>query len=89
MSFISIWASLVAQIAENLPAVQETRVQSLGLENPLEKRMVTHSIFLSWRIQLTEEPGELQSMAQQRIRLSIYLVLSKFIICIFYNYKYT
>ena len=87
MSSISIWASLVAQMVENLPAMQETRVQSLGLDNPLEKRMVTHSIVLAWRIQLTEEPGELQSMAQQRVRLSIYLVLSKFIVCIFYNYK--
>ena len=74
MSFISIWASLVDQIVKNLPAMQETWVQSLGLENPLEKRMVTHSIFLAWRIQLTEEPGEFQSMEQQRVRLSVYLV---------------
>ena len=47
MSFVSIWASLVAQMVKNLPAMQETQVQSLGLEDPLEKKMVTHSIFLA------------------------------------------
>ena len=42
---------------KNLPAVQETRVQSLGLEDPLEKGMATHSSILAWRIPWTEEPG--------------------------------
>ena len=46
----------------NQPAIQETRVQSLGLEDPLEKGMATHSGFLAWRIAWTEEPGRLQSM---------------------------
>ena len=49
------------------PAMQETRVQSLGGEDPLEKRMATHSSFLAWRIPRTEEPGRLQSMGSQRV----------------------
>ena len=44
------WASLVAQMVKNLPAMQETWVQSLGQEDPLEKRMATHSSILAWRI---------------------------------------
>ena len=44
------WASLVAQVVKNLPAMQETWVQSLGWEDPLEKEMVTHSSILAWRI---------------------------------------
>ena len=59
------WASLAAQTAKNLPAMQETRVQSLGQEDPLEKGIATHSI-LAWRIPWTEEHGSLQSMALQR-----------------------
>ena len=62
-----IWASLVAQRVKNLPAMQETQVQSLGLEDPLEKGMATHSIILAWRISWTEEPGSLQSMGSQRV----------------------
>ena len=50
-------ASLVAQMVKNLPAVQETRVQSLLWEDPLMKGMVTHSSILAWRIPWTEEPG--------------------------------
>ena len=53
---------LVAQMVENSPAVQETRVQSLGQEDPLEKGMEAHSSILTWRIPWTEEPGWLQSM---------------------------
>ena len=52
-------SSLVAQLAKNLPAVQETRVQSLGWEDPLEEGMATHSSILSWRILWTEEPSGL------------------------------
>ena len=52
----------VAQLVKNLSAVQETWVQSLGQEDPLEKGMATHSRILAWRIQRTEEPGELQSL---------------------------
>ena len=50
-------ASLMAQTAKNLPAVQETRVQSLGRENPLEKGMATKSSILAWKIPWTEKPG--------------------------------
>ena len=53
---------------KNLPAVQETRAQSLDREDPLEKGMATHSSILAWRILWTEEPGGLQSMESQRIR---------------------
>ena len=52
---------MVAQIVNNLPAMRETRVQSLGGEDPLEKGMATHSSVLAWRIPWTEEPGGLQS----------------------------
>ena len=53
------WPSLVAQLVKNLPAMQETLVQSLGQEDPLEKEMATHSSILAWRISWTEEPGGL------------------------------
>ena len=52
----------MAQTVENLPAMKETQVQSMGQENPLEKEMATHSSILAWRTPWTEEPGELQSM---------------------------
>ena len=51
-------ASLVAQMAKNLPAMQETRVQFLGLEDPLEKGMAIHSRMLAWRIPWIEEPWQ-------------------------------
>ena len=51
----------MAQWVKNPPTIQETRVQSLGQEDPLEKGMVTHSSILAWKIQWTEEPGGLQS----------------------------
>ena len=54
--FFLPWASLVAQRIKRLPAMQETRVQSLGWEDPLEKEMATHSSILAWRIPWTEEP---------------------------------
>ena len=50
---------------DNLSAVQETRVQSLGQEDPLEKELATHSIIFAWRIPWTEEPGRLESMGLQ------------------------
>ena len=61
-------ASLVAQMIKYLPAMQETQVQSLGQEDPLEKGMATHSSILVWRIPWTEEPGRLQSMGSQSVR---------------------
>ena len=60
-------SSLVTQMVKNLPALRETRVQSLGQEDPLEKKTATHSSILAWRIPWTEEPGELQSMGSQRV----------------------
>ena len=57
----------MAQIAKNLPAIQETGVLSLGQEDPLEKEMATYSRILAWRIPWTEEPGELHSMGSQRV----------------------
>ena len=50
-----------------LPAMQETRVQFLGQEDPLEKEMATHSSILAWRIPRTEEPGRLHSMGSQEL----------------------
>ena len=61
-------ASLLAQMVKNLPAMQETRVQSLGWEDTLEKGMATHSSILAWRIPWTEEPGELESMGSRMVR---------------------
>ena len=61
-------ASLVAQLIRNPSAMQETPVQSLGQEDPLEKEMATHSSILAWRIAWTEDPGGLQSMGSQRVR---------------------
>ena len=55
----------VAQLVKNLPAVQETRVQSLGQEDPLEKEMANHSSILAWRILWTDEPGEVLSVKSQ------------------------
>ena len=55
------WAYLVAQM------VQETQVQSLGQQGPLEKGKATHSSILTWRIPWTEKPGGLQSMGSQRV----------------------
>ena len=59
--------SLMVQIVNNLPTVQETWVQSLGQEDPLEKGMATQSSILAWRIPWTEEPGGLQSTGSQRV----------------------
>ena len=61
-------SSLVAQMVKNLPAMQETWVQSLGWEDLLKEGMATHSSILAWRIPWTEEPGGLQSVELQRVR---------------------
>ena len=55
-------ASLVAQTVKHLSAMQETRVQSLGWEDPLEKEVAAHSSILAWKIPWMEEPGKLLSM---------------------------
>ena len=57
----------MAQTIKRLPTMQETRVQSLGWEDLLEKAMATHSSILAWKIPWMEEPGRLQSMGSQRI----------------------
>ena len=59
-------ASLGAQTVKNLPAMQETQVRFLGLEDPLEKGIAIHSSILARRIPRTEEPGRLQSMGLER-----------------------
>ena len=64
---LSLCSSLVAQTVKSLPAMRETRVQSLGGEDPLEKKMATHSSILAWKIPRTEEPGRVQSMGSQRV----------------------
>ena len=85
---VEVWASLVAQRLKHLPAMWETRVRSLGREDPLEKEVATHSSILAWRIPWREEPGRLQSMGLQRVRLSYFtftLVLqkiSKMMLCV-------
>ena len=61
------WAILIAQSIKNLPAIQETWVQFLGWEDPLEKEMATYSSSLAWRIPWTEDPGRLQAMELQEL----------------------
>ena len=55
-------------MVKNPPAIQETQVQSLGWEDPLEKEMATHSRILNWEIPWTEEAGRLSSMESQKSR---------------------
>ena len=57
----------MAQTIKHLPVIQETRILSLGREEPLEKGVAAHSSILAWRIPWTEEPGGLQSMGSQRV----------------------
>ena len=73
-----ISTSLVAQTVKRLPTMQETQVQSLGWEDPLEQEMATHSRTLAWKIPWTEEPGRLQStgVAKSRTRLSYFTFTS-------------
>ena len=61
------WSTMVAQTVKRLPAMWETRVQSLGREDRLEKEMATHSSILAWKISWMEKPGGLQSMGSQRV----------------------
>ena len=66
IGFVSSLAALAAQMVKNLPAVQDTQVQSLGWEDPLEEEMATHSSILAWEIPWTEEPGGLLSIGSQK-----------------------
>ena len=66
---------LAGTVVKNLPAKQETWVQSLGQEDPLKKEMATHSSVLAWRISWTEEPGGLQSIrGKSQTQLSNYTI---------------
>ena len=67
ISLPDFWASLVAQTVKRLSTMWETRVRSLGWEDPLEKEMAIHSSTIAWKIPWTEEPGRLQSMGSQRV----------------------
>ena len=62
-----VWGFPGDSVVKNLPAMQETQVQSLGQEDPLEEGMATSSSVLAWRIPWTEEPGGLQSVGLQRV----------------------
>ena len=75
--------SLVAQTVKNLPAMQETWVQSLGQKDHLEKEMATDSSILAWKIPWTEEPGGLQSVGSQRVGQDYQLTLIRTTIFIF------
>ena len=61
-------ASLVVQMVKNLPTIQETQIQSMGQEDPLEKEIATHSSILAWEIPWMEDPSRLQSIGSQRVR---------------------
>ena len=71
--------SLVAQMVENLPAMQVIQVPSLGQEKALEKEMATHSSILAWRIPWTEEPdgGRKESDMIERLTLSLFVALEQ------------
>jgi len=64
------WVSLVVQMVKNSSVVQETRVQLLGLEDPLEEGMETYSSILAWRIPWRQKPGGLQSMGSKELETS-------------------
>ena len=66
----------MAQMVKNLPAMQETWVQPLGWEDPLEKGMATHTSILAWRIPWTEKPGRLQSKSRQELDMTEWLTFS-------------
>ena len=62
-------------MVKSLPAVQETQLQSLGWEDPLEKGMAAHSSILAWRIPWTERPGRLQARGLKRVNRTEWLTL--------------
>ena len=64
---MTLWTSLVAQMVKHPPKMWETRLQSLGWEDPLEKEMAIHSSTIAWKIPWTEEPGRLQITGLQRV----------------------
>ena len=66
-AFVKLLLNYVAQMVKRLPTMQETRVQSLGWEDHLEKEMETHSTILAWKIPWMEEPDRPQSTGLQRV----------------------
>ena len=64
------WASLIAQLIKNLPAMEETWTRLLAQEDPLEMEMATHLSILAWRFPGTEEPGRLQSTGLQELDIA-------------------
>ena len=87
--YVYTWASLVAQLVKNLPAMQETPVLSLGWEDPREKEMVTHSSILVWRIPQTEVTvhGVRKSWTQPTESESDYRVTNTFTLHFIYIYE--
>ena len=73
--YYPFWASLLALTVKNLPEMQETQIQSLDQEDPLEKGMATYSNTLTWRSPWIEEPGELQSMVPKESYMTERLTL--------------
>ena len=78
-----ITQNVLIQTVRSRPSMQETRIQSLGWEEPLEKGMVTHSSILAWRISRTEEPGGLESLGLQESDTTERLTLSQILCNIF------
>ena len=73
---MALEGSVAQTVKKNLPAMQETQVQSLGLEDSLEKEMASHFSILAWKIPWTKEPGGLKSMGLQRVNRTEQLTLS-------------
>ena len=71
--YIYVWIVLGSSVVKYPPAIQETHVQSLGQEVPLEKAMATHSNILAWEIPWTEKPGGLQCIGSQKSRTQLYI----------------
>ena len=72
-AYIYVWIFLGSSVVKYPPAIQETHVQSLGQEVPLEKAMTTHSNILAWEIPWTEKPGGLQCVGSQKSRTQLYI----------------
>ena len=74
------YSKLDGSVVKNLPAMQETRVRSLGREDPLEKGMASHSSILAWRISWSEKPGGLQHVGAIKSDMTEHIVNSLFIL---------
>ena len=77
----------MAQTVKRLSTVRETRVRSLGWEDPLEKEMAIHSSTIVWKIPWTEEPGRLQSVGSQRVGHDLNSCIIKIFLSCFYHFK--